>query len=358
MGDGDCSTDALPDCESNACVECNDDDSCPLTGGEAEQVTCDFANLECVQCLDSTDCTEDDPTFGDRNFCSTDKECVECLTSTDCTDDDATFGDRNFCSTDNECVECLTSTECTSDDATFGDRDFCNDDNECVECLVQTDCELFESCNSQVCECDSARCPESYQSCQSDVCACDSSLCPENFICDSSDPSTCSVAVECRNDVGDTDDDFCERTSLNCDAGNTCVCDDTDPTGQCFIDGGSCADGECILTACTDDTDYTQCGDDQVCRTSTSPAGTNCFSTAIRCLTDDGTPIPDACPDNFECPAVPTSGIADANVNCAPICTSPTSCDGYKCPGDLVLSNSCGSDVTNTVFVCKCIPPP
>jgi uncharacterized repeat protein (TIGR01451 family) len=149
------------------CVECVEDEDCPLGEICTEENTCE-------ECEDNDDCPEGE-------ICE-ENECVpeECETDEDCPADEVCL--------EGECVDCIEDEDCP-------EGEICTEDNECVECEEDSDCPEDLVCEDGTCEeeCSiDADCPED-EFCADGVC--EEVICPCGVITD----HTC-IEYECCSD--------------------------------------------------------------------------------------------------------------------------------------------------------------
>lgn len=135
-------------CASGACVECNADSDCKVSG----RPRCDLAGHVCVQCGATADCqpgyvcepqtkrclrgcaSSSECTGEDYRDCDTLRGyCVACAVSSQCTGSDEHVCDQRT----GQCVECLAAADCTHDP----ERGRCDPvSSRCVKCLTNADC--------------------------------------------------------------------------------------------------------------------------------------------------------------------------------------------------------------------------
>jgi len=138
--------DDTPYCNNNLCVECINNNHCPIGT---------FCNLDgnCVSCLNDSDCDVDTP------YCNSTGTCVSCVNNINCTVNSnicdtttstcmcGTFpackDDTPYCN-NNLCVECINNNHCAN-------GTFCNLDGSCVSCLNDSDCGQGYNCINKRC---------------------------------------------------------------------------------------------------------------------------------------------------------------------------------------------------------------
>ena len=166
--DQDCPA-SQPLCLNSVCVQCRNDDDCPLRGddsadddGTSRGALCDLKTNQCVECLSHEDCR--DP---DRPLCGADQTCVGCASATAPEDGCATRNPATpACNAAiGNCVECTSPRDCApkardggtgddpGDDSGLPSR-VCSPKNTCVECNNNADCTADPArafCRDNVC---------------------------------------------------------------------------------------------------------------------------------------------------------------------------------------------------------------
>ena len=127
----DCLGTQICDVEKGICVDCLENDDCPI-----DKPVCNLTTGECGECFVSGDCPSSKPICDILAH-----TCKECLAHSDC------GGATPYCnSVSNICVNCITSANCPSG------KPFCNPgNNECSECLSNGSCTAPKTCVNGTC---------------------------------------------------------------------------------------------------------------------------------------------------------------------------------------------------------------
>ncbi|MFT7578906.1 MAG: Cys-rich repeat protein/VCBS repeat-containing protein [Myxococcota bacterium] len=401
--------DDVCDEDSDACVECIDDNDC------GDGSVCDEGTNTCIACTDNTSgglddgCTAGDPVCDDTTAGSetcltcednneagqTDNGCSDALPA--CDDTDASVPSCVECSADADCADgsvcdegtntCIACTDNTSgglddgctagdpvcDDTTAGSETCltCEDNNEagqtdngcsdalpacddndataptCVECLTDGDCGSGDVCdlNSNTC----IACMDNSDGAQDAGCDAADPVCDDTV----SGAETCLTCEDNREDgLIDNGCDNVAPACLEADGGApTCVECITD--ADCPV-GGACGDGNTCI-GCTDDTDG---GQDTGCDAA-NPACDDTVSGAETCLlcednrpageTDNGCAVVQpACDDSDASAPVCVECLADGDCADGSVCHAGTS-TCIACIDDTVGGQDGGCDATGPV---------